>query len=57
MCLESLGRQMKNLFLLKREVSKFVFSVFPSLYFGPNPPFVKLSCKSASEKLDAHMIT
>jgi len=25
----------KNLSVLKREVSKFVFSVFPSLYFGP----------------------
>ena len=47
----------KILFVLKREVSKFVFSVFPSLYFELNPPFVKLCCKSASEKLDAHLIT
>jgi len=47
----------KNLFVLKREVSKFVFSVFPSLYFEPNAPFVKRSCKIASEKLDAHLIT
>jgi len=47
----------KNLFAMKREISKIVFSVFPSLYFGPNTPFVKGSCKSACEKLDIHLIT
>ena len=42
-------------FALKREVWKFVFSAFPSLHFGPNPPLAKLSYKS--EKLDAQLIT